>query len=558
MDKLLNIFGYLSVLLRAATLCFQTLTIGGIIFMIAVTRAPQLRTDPVINNCRKWIVWFSLALAATQVFYVLANTLILMQSADMPFREAVGANFVYAGALAAAAALVVAAACSFGKWRGSSALLIPAVVILASALMTSHSVARMEHRVLLTFLTGLHQLATAAWIGGLPYLLISLKCESDPQVRQRITANFSQLALISVALLFAGGFGLSLAYVGSWSALYGTTYGAMVSAKIILFSFLLLLGALNYFIVRNANSSAHTVNASVAANSKIGSVSLMRFGEVEIGIGLTVILAAASLTSQPPAIDLGSDKVSATEIFQRYAPRIPRLKSPPLSALSEPTEQIAKREAARGITVPVSFVPGQAAANAAGPGDIAWSEYNHNWAGVIVLGVGLLSFLARTGHFPWAKHWPLMFLGLAVFLFLRSDPENWPLGPNGFWESFSSPDVLQHRVIVLLVTAFAIFEWSVVTGRVKSPAAGLVFPGVCALGGAILLTHSHALGNVKDELLIELSHIPLAILGIAAGWSRWLELRLPPGADRTRRVLSWIWPVCFILVGLVLLNYHEA
>ncbi|MGA2810966.1 MAG: CopD family protein [Candidatus Acidiferrum sp.] len=551
MVKLLNIFGYLSVLLRAATLCFQTLTIGGIVFIIAVTRAPQLRTDAVVASCRKWITWFALALAATQVLYVMANTTILMQSAEMSFGEAVGANFVYAGALAAVSGLSIAAVCVFGKWRGHSALLIPALVILASALMTSHSVARMEHRLVLTLLTGLHQLATAAWIGGLPYLLLSLNHENDPQIRRRIAANFSQLALVSVVLLFAGGFGLSLAYVGSWSALYGTTYGAMVSAKIILFGFLLMLGALNFFIVRTANAD------SGAAGSPSRPASLLRFGEVEIGIGLTVILAAASLTSQPPAIDLGTDKVTAGEIFQRYAPRIPRLKSPPLSALSESSEQRAKRVAAHGGVVPASFVPGQAAAESTGPGDIAWSEYNHNWAGIIVLGVGLLSFLNRTGYFPWAKHWPLMFLGLAVFLFLRSDPENWPLGPNGFWESFSSPDVLQHRVIVLLVTAFALFEWSVVTGRVKSPAAGLVFPGVCALGGAILLTHSHALGNAKDELLIELSHIPLAILGIAAGWSRWLELRLPP-EDRSRRVLSWIWPVCFILVGLVLLNYHEA
>ena len=557
MDKLLNIFGYLSVLLRAATLCFQTLTIGGIIFVIAVARSPQLRTDAVITSCRKWIIWFALALAATQVFYVFSNTLILMQSADMPFSEAAGANFVYAGALAAASGLLIAVVCAVGKWRGNPTLVIPALIILASALMTSHSVARMEHRVLLTFLTGLHQAATAAWIGGLPYLLIALKYESDPQIRQRITANFSQLALVSVALLFTGGFGLSLAYVGSWSALYGSTYGAMVSAKVILFGFLLALGALNFFIVRAANANTTASNATASATSGNRPASLMRFGEVEIGIGLTIILAAASLTSQPPAVDLGSDKVSATEIWQRYAPRVPRLKSPPLSALSESSEQKAKRAASHGVVVPASFVPGQAAAESTGPGDIAWSEYNHNWAGIIVLGVGLLSFLNRTGYFPWAKHWPLMFLGLAVFLFLRSDPENWPLGPNGFWESFSSPDVLQHRVIVLLVTAFALFEWSVVTGRVKSMAASLVFPGVCALGGAILLTHSHALGNVKDELLIELSHIPLAVLGIAAGWSRWLELRLP-AEDRTRRVLSWVWPVCFILVGLVLLNYHEA
>jgi hypothetical protein len=94
MDKLLNIFGFLSVLLRAATLCFQTLTIGGIVFIIAVTRSPELRTDAVINNCRKWIIFFALTLAGTQIFYVFADTLILMSSADMPFSEAIGANFV--------------------------------------------------------------------------------------------------------------------------------------------------------------------------------------------------------------------------------------------------------------------------------------------------------------------------------------------------------------------------------------------------------------------------------------------------------------------------------
>jgi putative copper resistance protein D len=545
MVRLLNIFGYLSVLLRAATLIFQTLTVGGIIFLVFVTRGPELRTAAVLAKCRKWIVGCAIALAITQVFYVSSNTLILMQSADMSLAEASGATFVYAGGVVAFSALLIAWVC--GSRAGvSRALLLPAAAILGSAVITSHSVARMEHRGILALLTGLHQAATAAWIGGLPYLLLALKNEPDSHARERIAANFSQLALISVAALFAGGAGLALAYVGSWSALYNTTYGAMVGVKIILFALLLILGALNFFIVRGGQSQSSTRSSS-----------LLRFAEVEVGIGLTIILAAASLTSQPPAADLTESRVTAHDIYDRYAPRTPRLKSPPLSSLSEPTEQIEKRMAAAGSPVPESFVPGQGASAVAGPGDIAWSEYNHNWAGVIVLGIGLLSFLARTGYFPWARHWPLLFLGLAVFLFLRSDPENWPLGPNGFWESFSSPDVLQHRLIVVLISAFAIFEWSVVTHRIRSQAAGLVFPAVCALGGAILLTHSHALGNIKDELLIELSHIPLATLGIVAGWSRWLELRLPP-EDRTRRILSWIWPVCFILIGCVLLDYHEA
>lgn len=545
MVRLLNIFGYLSVLLRAATLIFQTLTVGGIIFLVFVTRAPELRTAAVLAKCRKWIAGCAIALAITQVFYVSSNTLILMQSADMSLAEASGATFVYAGAVVAFSALLIAWVCG-SRASVSRALLLPAAAILGSAVITSHSVARMEHRGLLALLTGLHQAATAAWIGGLPYLLLALKNEPDSSARQHIAANFSRLALISVAALFAGGAGLALAYVGSWSALYNTTYGAMVGVKIILFALLLILGALNFFIVRGGESQPSTRSSS-----------LLRFAEVEVGIGLTIILAAASLTSQPPAADLTESRVTAHDIYERYAPRTPRLKSPPLSSLSEPTEQIEKRMAAAGSPVPESFVPGQGASAVAGPGDIAWSEYNHNWAGVIVLGIGLLSFLARTGYFPWARHWPLLFLGLAVFLFLRSDPENWPLGPNGFWESFSSPDVLQHRLIVVLISAFAIFEWSVATHRIRSQAAGLVFPAVCALGGAILLTHSHALGNIKDELLIELSHIPLATLGIVAGWSRWLELRLPP-EDRARRILSWIWPVCFILIGCVLLDYHEA
>jgi putative copper resistance protein D len=75
------------------------------------------------------------------------------------------------------------------------------------------------------------------------------------------------------------------------------------------------------------------------------------------------------------------------------------------------------------------------------------------------------------------------------------------------------------------------------------------------VGGGLLLTHSHALSNLKDQMLIEMSHVPLALFGIAAGWSRWLELRL---GSPTSRVMAWIWPVCFVLDGIVLLAYREA
>ena len=52
--------------------------------------------------------------------------------------------------------------------------------------------------------------------------------------------------------------------------------------------------------------------------------------------------------------------------------------------------------------------------------DKAWSEYNHHWAGLIVLIAGLLALLSRQRTMRWARFWPLSFLGLAVFILLRT------------------------------------------------------------------------------------------------------------------------------------------
>jgi putative copper resistance protein D len=372
-----------------------------------------------------------------------------------------------------------------------------------------------------------------------------VKRAASEEVRDQMLRNFSQLAQVSVALLVAAGFGMSWTYVNSWRALYGTAYGVMLSVKLTLFATLLLLGAANYFIVRG-----------IRTDSGIGRRSLLRFGEVEIGIGLAVILTAASMTSQPPSVDMGEYRVSMHEIVQRYAPRMPRFSSPDVAEISRSTNQMEAEAAAAGKVLPAEFVQGNTGFNTNTWADLAWSEYNHNWAGLVVFVLGILALLSRSRYFSWAKIWPLAFLLLAVFLFFRADPENWPMGPNGFWESFKVTDVLQHRAAVVLIIVFAVFQYRVELGRVKSMAAALVFPAVCVIGGVVLLTHTHALTNVKEELLIELSHTPLAVLGILAGWSRWLELRLPV-ENGVRKYVAWIWPVCFILVGMVLMDYHE-
>lgn len=543
MARLLQIFGFLSVLLRGATLTFQSLTVGGVIFLFAVLPKSSDDSTEIKASCLSWLRRFALVLVGVQISYLVANSLILMESAQISFATVIGANFVLAGTLGIAASLTIVVLSTRSRAGNVGELLVPAAAILASSVLTSHAMARLEYRLPLVFVTALHQLATAAWLGGLPFLLIAIRRATSPELSRKLSARFSRLAVVSVAGLASAGLILSFSYVASLKAIYGTSYGAMVATKAILFGLLLFLGALNFQLVRQGEAS------SVLA-------SLKRFGEAEIGIGITVILVAASLTSLPPAVDLLQDRVHASEVIARMTPRPPRLSSPAMKDLPEDIYAAQKMAFEMGSLSTESFVPGQSGTRRNTPAEKAWSEYNHHWAGIIVLSIGLLALIAQAGKVSWARNWPLLFLGLSVFLFLRSDPEVWPLGPNGFWVTFADPEVLLHRIFAALVIALAVFEWRVQTGRVTSSNVRLVFPMLVAVSGALLLTHSHSLGNIKEEVLAELSHIPLAILAVMAGWSRWLELRLP-AENSARAWLARLWPVCITFIGVLLLNYRE-
>jgi putative copper resistance protein D len=319
------------------------------------------------------------------------------------------------------------------------------------------------------------------------------------------------------------------------SGLYGTAYGVMMISKVYLFLVVVAMGAGNFFLVRRIDTAPVSLL-----------MRLRRFGEVEIGLGFMAVLAAASMTSQPPAIDLPTDRASVPEIVERMHPVVPRMTSPVFAALAPTTslDTLIKQTQFNLPSAPID-------ANGK-----AWSEYNHHWSGLVVLAAGVFALLGRLPKARWARHWPLVFAGLAVFILLRGDPESWPLGPRPFWASMSVPDVLQHRFYALLIVGFAAFEWGVQTGRWHSRWVSMVFPLLCAAGGALLLTHNHSVGNIKDELLAEMSHTPIALLGATAGWSRWLELRLPD--QKESRIASYVWPLCLVIVGLVLLNYRES
>ncbi len=529
---LLRDIDLLSTLLRAANLSFEALLLGGIIYLLAVAR-PARAGNTVESLCLRGIRMAAVALALSEVVTVILSSASLVGDSDLHLADLISAKFLQAGLSAALLALLLWG-CTRIKGRNGLWAMIPlGLLLLAAAVSTSHAAARMDDRWSLAIATAIHHLGTAAWIGGMPYLLVSLgRAESVDEART-MARRYSSLALLSVAVLVSAGVFLAWNYVGTWNGLYGTAYGVLLLAKIYLLLVMLLMGVGNWLMVRRLDTDPQPLLQK-----------LRRFAEPEIGLGFTVILAAASMSSQPPSVDV-PDHVSLAVIAARMHPEPPRLKSPSVSQLTPPTSIETEVQVAE-------FHP-TAQSDAT---DNEWSEYNHHWAGLIVLAAGLLAFLSRFRGMHWARFWPLSFAGLSVFILLRADPENWPLGPRPFWASFSSPDVLQHRAAAVLILGFAAFECAVQAGKLKVRWASMIFPAMCALGAAVLLTHNHAPSNVKEDLLASLSHTPIALLGATAGWGRWLELRLPPG--RTSRIAGFLWPLFLAAAGLVLLNYRET
>ena len=533
-------FDLLSVILRALTLSFEALTVGGVLLLLCVA-TPLLTETAARRTVKRFCAYAALALSAVQILSAAESAVTLMSGSGMPLHQVMTADFFLADVVIIAAGLLLFFSLRQRSRAAEYASLLFAFIILSGSVALSHAASRLDHRPLLVLLTALHHLGTAAWIGAMPFLLITLRRSHDPRRAHALVRRFSNMAVASVAALVLAGICMAIFYVGSWKGLYGTSYGLMLLAKIYLLLLILSLGAGNFLLLRSTRGESSPLL-----------IRLRRFSEVEIGLGFTVILVAASLTSQPPAADMQQDMLTRHEIAERIVPKPPSLSTPSFAQLSQ-------RAALKNQLEDASFTGGSG--NDAM--DQAWSEYNHHWAGIIVLAAGIFALCANlaTQRRPrsWFRNWPLLFIGLAVFIVLRADPDTWPLGPRSFWRSFAEAEVLEHRFFAVLIVAFAMFEWAVETGRLRSMRAALVFPSLCAIGGALLMTHSHALGSLKEEALVEMSHTPIALLGATAGWSRWLQLRLPD--ERSRRlkpILSWIWPLCLTLVGLILLNYRES
>jgi putative copper resistance protein D len=384
--------GFLDVLLRGLILSAQAVAVGGVCFLLLALWPAG--PGPVLNpaersRCLALIGGGAAVLALGQAVATGFELFLLLHDAGWPLRAAVGTLYVQVSLVRVVAGGALAM-CALGLRRRETGGGRTAVVLLAAGLgvaapWTSHAAARLESRELLLLLDGVHQVAAAVWIGGLVHLGAAAFRRGARPWPVALLRRFSTLALSAVAVLVVAGTGLTLSYAAGVTALLGTAYGIMVLTKIVILAGLLTLGAVNARAIRRMDGALEADQTT-----------LRRFVEVEIGLGLTVMFAAASLTSLPPAVDLTSERATLAEVATRFTPRLPTLRTPSLAEIPIDNPDAPRTDA-----------------------DRTWSEFNHHVSGFLVLAMGLLAIVHSSGRARWARHWPLIFLALAGVLAAR-------------------------------------------------------------------------------------------------------------------------------------------
>ncbi len=531
-----DLLEFISGLLDGVSLVAMALVLGGIGCLLAVLRIT--RDDrPIFHAGAQRVLGVTLAsamcLAGLRALQLFMKPLALSNAMGSSAFAAFAKTQVFHYSVISVVALmglvgalwvVKKNIASQGRWIG---VLCVVVAFMVNEGWLSHAASRLEGGGLLMVVTMVHVFGATMWAGGVAHLLLLWQFlrKQDPTSWSELVSRFSPVGIACSCLILLPGGYLTWSYVGGWSGLMGTGYGNMVVVKIGLFTCVLVLAALNFFAAREWKRSGQLTIMVKRVSAYI---------EVEIILAVALLFTAASLTGFPPSVDVMKDAASPAEMWTMYNPKVPRLAGPELILIDAPelidlrTGEMGKKE------------------------DMSWDRFNHNFSGVVVIAMAIVALFDRLGRYRWARPWPLMFIGFSVLIFVFANPDHWPIGPIGFIDSWQDTEVVQHWLAAIVVFGLGWFEWRARDETSSQTHLQFVFPWLCIVGGIILLTHSHSVGELKQEFLLQSTHVSMGVLGVLLGCGRWLEIRLPAPYDRVAGVISI---GAMMLVGVILLFY---
>jgi hypothetical protein len=186
----------------------------------------------------------------------------------------------------------------------------------------------------------------------------------------------------------------------------------------------------------------------------------------------------------------------------------------------------------------------------------AWLEFNHHVGGMVVLLLAGLTWLEALGIGP-AKAvrlaWPSCLILIGLYNVILSDRFAWPIGPSGLVESLSNPEVLQHKVLAVMVLTLGLIELLRRLERVTHKAWLYVFYAVAVLTGGILVMHDSGTAPHMHPHDLTVSHVVMGLLAL-------LALLLKVFVERgilIGRSTYW-YPLSLAVLGVQLLLFTES
>ena len=278
-------------LLRAVATTASILVVG--LLLYAAVLGPQGRKGVLSQVGRRdvvkagWVaaVW-SLAALLTAIWslaWALGLPVSKTITPDVVSTYAWSVGSVRAFLLVAIIAAVIAVVSIFtATVTGAGASLAGALIAVALPALTGHASSLGSHGVAMTSAV-VHALAVTVWVGGLVILLFHA-VRNDPGTMRAVPV-FRTVATWSVVFLAISGAGAAFARMNSVSELWSTSFGILISLKVLLFFGLLM--------------TARTMQSKVLDSGMEARPALIRFGGIEallmaaaVGIGVALTQTA--------------------------------------------------------------------------------------------------------------------------------------------------------------------------------------------------------------------------------------------------------------------------
>jgi copper resistance protein D len=423
------------------------------------------------------------------------------------------------------------------KWWLAAALALGAATCSS---LVSHAAAQPTARLPAIASQVAHLASGSVWIGVIIHLLAARKlivAATSPgsiALVARIVRRFSPIALTATSLLALSGLMAVARFVGDAHGVFTSAYGLTLLVKLALLVPVLYAGAMNFRVTRPALLALAGAPAKGDATEESSSRAetaatvLRRFGhflELEVTAGVLVVMVAGIVGSVSPPGEDGTLRLTSAQVHALLSPDLPTT----------------------AIVHPATFY----GASVRGIDDLRYSEFMHNWSGVIVCLLGLCwltqSVGGRAGR--WAGNgWPWLLVPFALFVAVASDPEVWWLRRVSWWQALRDPQLLEHQLGALMILLLMWLGWREIKKPDDKRPLGYALPVIMILGSLLLLGHAHSTLTVTEELtnLINVQHAVFGAFGLLAGTIRWLSLRglFPPHAAR------WVWPSLVVGLGL--------